>query len=98
MRNSTFCVLATTFILIVGPEAELVDLSHTLDKNANNWPIKGFKRYNHTNLTVGKYEIFALTEISFSYLRLNFDNDYQYSTLDVFFQLMRTEDSLLQRT
>ena len=54
MRNSTYCVLAITFILIVGPEAELVDLSHTLDKNANNWPIKGFKQYNHTNLTVGK--------------------------------------------
>lgn len=44
-------ILVTT-LLITSIKAELVDLSHTLDENARNWPIKGFKQYNHSTLVV----------------------------------------------
>ena len=64
-------------LLVVRLKAELVDLSHTLDENARNWPIKGFKRYNHPTLTVCMLSyiliiIFSLLIMIFKPFKQNF--------------------------
>ena len=50
-------ILITT-LLVLRLQAELVDLSHTLDENARNWPIKGYKRYNHSTLVECRWILF----------------------------------------
>jgi len=39
-------------LLVARVRAELVDLSHTLDENARNWPVKGFTPFKHSVLAL----------------------------------------------